>query len=249
MNTLTEIFERAGEARISFPSRYPDVAALDALSLRSRAVRTIVPLVGKKGRQLLVSMSHPNVPRPPCGEAVAPNAGIYIDTVEAVSRQGQLTDLERERGAVDSDYRCCAWCRKRRRDCRCRAAPSATVRIEREQAEMTAALAFGLAVQDSDRAFTGMPPATLVGSLVGAGTFLRRVNQLAFAIADRQVLDPAEVDRLAQAYERFAPGRKVREAHLFGYTDLRAVWAWVVGNGKPTEDTPRLRAVGSSLNY
>ena len=57
-NTLTEIFERAGEARSSFPSRYPDIEALDALSLRSRAIRTILPLDGKKGRQLFESMSH-----------------------------------------------------------------------------------------------------------------------------------------------------------------------------------------------
>jgi hypothetical protein len=41
IDTLTEIFERAGEARSSFPSRYPYIDALDALSLRSRAVRTI----------------------------------------------------------------------------------------------------------------------------------------------------------------------------------------------------------------
>ena len=95
INTLTEIFERAGEARISFPSRYPDVSALDALSLRSRVVRTILPLDGKKGRDLFEAMSHPKVPRPTCGEAVAPNAGIYMDTVEAVFRQGQFTPLSR----------------------------------------------------------------------------------------------------------------------------------------------------------
>ena len=188
-NTLTEIFERAGEARSSFPSRYPDIDALDALSLRSRAVRTILSLDGKRGRQLFESMSYPNVPRPTCEEVVAPNAGIYMDTVEAVFRQGQFSDSEREkrvpwtlvidavRGAGSAAEIAAA---------AQRLAPFA--RSEREQAEMTAALAFGLAVQDSDRAFTGMPPTRLVGSLVGAGSFLRHVNQLPLLSALRKYL-------------------------------------------------------------
>src|SRR3982750_736869 len=50
IDTLTEIFERAGEAHSSFPTRYPDLDALDTLSLRTRAVRTILPLDGKRGR-------------------------------------------------------------------------------------------------------------------------------------------------------------------------------------------------------
>ncbi len=144
-NTLTEIFGRAGEARSSFPSRYPDIDALDALSLRSRAVRTILSLDGKRGRQLFESMSYPNVPRPTCEEVVAPNAGIYMDTVEAVFRQGQFSDSEREkrvpwtlvidavRGAGSAAEIAAA---------SQRLAPFA--RSEREQAEMTAALAFGL---------------------------------------------------------------------------------------------------------
>ena len=189
IDTLTAIFERAGEARSSFPSRYPDLEALDALSLRSRAVRTILPLDGKRGRQLFESMSHPNVPRPTCEEVVAPNAGIYMDTVEAVFRQGQFSDSEREkrvpwtlvidavRGAGSAAEITAA---------AQRLAPFA--RSEREQAEMTSALAFGLAVQDSDRAFMSMPPARLVGSLVGAGSFLRRVNQLPVLSALRNYL-------------------------------------------------------------
>lgn len=189
IDILTEIFERAGEARNSLPSSYPDVQALDTLSLRSRAVRTVLPLDGKRGRQLFESMSHPNVPRPTCEEVVAPNAGIYMDTVEAVFRQGQFSDSEREkrvpwtlvidavRGAGSgAEITAAAQ----------RLAPFA--RSEREQAEMTSALAFGLAVQDSDRAFTGMPPARLVGSLVGAGSFLRRVNQLPLLSALRNYL-------------------------------------------------------------
>jgi hypothetical protein len=189
IDILTEIFERAGEARNSLPSSYPDVQALDTLSLRSRAVRTVLPLDGKRGRQLFELMSHPNVPRPTCEEVVAPNAGIYMDTVEAVFRQGQFSDSEREkrvpwtlvidavRGAGSAAEITAA---------AQRLAPFA--RSEREQAEMTSALAFGLAVQDSDRAFTGMPPARLVGSLVGAGSFLRRVNQLPLLSALRNYL-------------------------------------------------------------
>src|SRR5258707_1371793 len=57
IDALTQVFERAGEARNSFPTKYPDVPALDALSLRCRAIRTILPLDGKRGRKLFESMA------------------------------------------------------------------------------------------------------------------------------------------------------------------------------------------------
>jgi len=189
IETLTEIFERAGEARNSFPGSYPDIEALDALSLRSRAVRTILPLDAKRGRRLFESMSHPNVPHPTCEEATAPDAGIYMDTVQAVVEHGHFTASEREKNVPWSlviDAVRGAGSAAEITAGAMRLVPLA--RTEREQAEMTSVLGFGLAVQDSDRAFTSVPPPRLVGSIVNAGSFLRRTNQLPLLYALRNYL-------------------------------------------------------------
>ena len=49
ISTLTEIFDRAGEARDLYPTGYPDGKALDALSLRTRAVRTLLIIDATRG--------------------------------------------------------------------------------------------------------------------------------------------------------------------------------------------------------
>ncbi|MEO8593186.1 MAG: hypothetical protein ABI759_07685 [Candidatus Solibacter sp.] len=188
IGALIGIFERAGEARNRFPTRYPDVRALDALSLRTRAIRTMLALDPKKARQLFESMSRPNPPRTDCDQAVAPDVGIYMDTVEAIFRQGEFTEEEREKGVpwtlvIDS----------------VRGAGSASeiaaaqrlaafAHSEREKAEMVSALASALTVQDSDREFTSVPPSRLVGAIVGAGSFLSRTNLLPLFAALRSYL-------------------------------------------------------------
>ena len=174
---LEEIFERAGEARDLFPTDYPDTEAVDALSLRTRAIRTMLPLDAGRGRKMFDALARPRVPRAGCDEPEAADAGVYMDTVAAVFRQGYFTEKERREGlpwatVIDA-------VRRSGSSAEIAAAASSLPRLARtgsEEAEISAALAAALTIQDSDRGFSSVPPSRLAGSIRSAQSFLRQTS-------------------------------------------------------------------------
>ncbi len=186
---LEEIFERAGEARDRFPGHYPDGEALDALSLRTRAIRTMLPLDAKRGRKMFDALARPRVPRAGCNEPGADDAGVYMDTVAAVFRQGSFTEKERREGlpwslVIDA-------VRQSGSSAEIAAAASSLPRLAKtgsEELEMSAALAAALTIQDSDRNFSSVPPARLAGSVRNTSSFLRQTSPAPLFLALRDYL-------------------------------------------------------------
>jgi hypothetical protein len=77
-------------ARAGSPSGFLNRAYgqdLDALSLRLRAIETLLPLDGQKARDLFLQTPPPNVPRLKCEDFLIYDVGRFYDTLGSVARQ------------------------------------------------------------------------------------------------------------------------------------------------------------------
>jgi hypothetical protein len=171
IQALDDVFYRAGEARDPVHLRYYGLpahltaregnraavfgAALDALSIRCRAVRLMLKLDAKKAREMFEAMPRPDEPKGDCSQDFIPDAGIYFETLAAVASSDGFTEEQRakqapflmvERGARSAGS---SW------DVIAAAKNLASLaHNEKEAGAFESALAASLAIDDSDRPFT-----------------------------------------------------------------------------------------------
>lgn len=111
---IEEIFQRAGEARQPFPFKsatpktrggrfdyavQASVLRLDGLSLRCRAVQSMLAVDARRARMLFDDIPPPSLPRPDCGETVVPDMRVIFDTLAAVVERGTFTAEETKKQA------------------------------------------------------------------------------------------------------------------------------------------------------
>jgi hypothetical protein len=171
IQTIEDVYERAGEARDPVHLRYYALPAhltaraadrtavfgqaLDALSIRCRAVRLMLKLDAKKAREMFEAMPRPEETRGDCSQDLIPDASIYFETLAAVAASDGFTEEQRkkqepflmlERGArsAGSSWDIIAVAKNL----------AGMAHDEKEAAALESALAASLALIDSDRSFT-----------------------------------------------------------------------------------------------
>ena len=106
---IEEIFQRAGEARQPFPLKsatpktrggrsdytvQASVLRLDGLSLRCRAVQSMLAVDARRARILFEDIPPPSLPKPDCMETVVPDIRVIFDTLAAIVERGAFTAEE-----------------------------------------------------------------------------------------------------------------------------------------------------------
>ncbi|MBE0656660.1 MAG: hypothetical protein IH602_03165 [Bryobacteraceae bacterium] len=111
---IEEIFQRSGEARQPFPlksatpksrggrSEYTvqaSVLRLDGLSIRCRAVQSMLAVDARRARMLFDDIPPPSLPKPDCGQTVVPDIRVIFETLAAIVESGAFTAEETKKQA------------------------------------------------------------------------------------------------------------------------------------------------------
>ena len=228
---LDEVFLRAGEAVLPTDSRPAALSGkqppgrsmalgmhLDALSIRCRVVRALLPIDSKRARERFAQIPAPDVPKPDCASAEIPDPTVYFDTLADLAARGapfaELTDAVR--GAQSSLEIVDA----------ARAFPQ-LVHTEKEAATLASAFITALAIDDSNRTFSAaLWHENLVGAVLAAN------DKLAARGAPRQPLLTALRSYLV--HHLTAP--RCADSSADDYA--RSIDAFRVGLGKDTAVPP-----------
>jgi len=172
IQALADAFYRADEAHAAVPMRYFGVIAqtttqrerdrsaafssqFDALSIRSQAVKQLIPLDAKKARELFEAMPPLNEPKGDCSQSYIPDASIYFETLAAVAGSNAFTGEERKKEAPFLMVERCARSAESAWDIIAAAQNLASLAHgEKEAGMLESALAASLGISDSDRSFT-----------------------------------------------------------------------------------------------